>query len=81
MRFVLAQPGIASVTVFDILGRLVYRWEKRNAAAWVHTVHWEGTDTEGKSVGAGLYLYRIEVRKFQYGSPVFVSTKKMVMIG
>jgi hypothetical protein len=80
IRFAMAQPGNATVTVYDILGRQVYRWEKRNLPAGFHSIRWEGTDQEGRTVATGLYICRFEARKSRNGPRAFVSTKKMLMI-
>jgi len=37
-----------------------------------YSVHWDGRDDKGQTVGSGVYLYRIEAE-------TFVSTKKMII--
>jgi hypothetical protein len=80
IRFSLAQAGSATVIIYDVLGRRVCRWEKRNLAAGFHSIRWEGTDHAGRSVATDLYFCRFEVRRSANGPRVFTSVKKMLMI-
>jgi flagellar hook assembly protein FlgD len=43
----------------DVLGREVAIVEDRVLPAGYRSVHWNGRNAEGESVGSGVYFYRI----------------------
>lgn len=49
------------IKVFDTSGRLVRNLLDRHMPAGSHSVTWSGTDESGRSMGPGVYFYRIEV--------------------
>jgi subtilisin family serine protease len=59
IRFTLPEPGLVSVRIYDVAGRLVNTvlHEKREAAT--HEVVWSGTDDRGKPAASGVYFYRV----------------------
>ena len=48
------------LVVFDILGREIAVLHDGIASAGIHDAVWNGTDTNGKNVSSGVYLYRYE---------------------
>jgi hypothetical protein len=60
IQFDLPRPGRAKVQVFDASGRRVATLVDQEVGGGSHTVRWEGVDDEGRAVGAGLYLCRLE---------------------
>ena len=49
-----------TLTVHSITGQTVARlYESAVLEAGVHTIQWEGTDDEGRSLGSGIYLFRL----------------------
>ncbi len=73
ISFSLTAAGQARLAVYDISGRLVrVLWDGVREYG-DHTVSWDGTDTGGRSVGAGVYLYRLE-----YGG--VVEQRKMTLV-
>ncbi len=59
IAFELPVPGHATLEVYDLRGRLVRRLLDAEVAAGGHRVSWNGTDTRGREVAAGNYLYRL----------------------
>ena len=49
-----------TLTVYDILGQRVMRLVDQWQAAGSYRTSWDGTDERGRSVGSGVYLYRLE---------------------
>jgi len=72
IRFSVAKPGIAEISIFDAAGRLVWTTEL-SAEVGENFVHWDGTDGEGRAVSGGLYFYRIK-------SGDFTAKKKMMVV-
>jgi len=59
IRVHLPQAGRVTLQVFDARGRQVRRIERGNLAVGWHAILWDGHDGHGRSVGAGLYHYRL----------------------
>ncbi|MEZ4389099.1 MAG: alpha-amylase family glycosyl hydrolase [Candidatus Krumholzibacteriia bacterium] len=60
IRYALSDAGNARLAVFDLAGRQVaVLWDGVQAAG-THTARWDGRDHAGRSVGAGVYLARLE---------------------
>jgi len=60
IRFGLPDRGAASLTIYDIRGRLVSSWEMSELDAGWHSYQWLGRDLQGQTVAAGVYLVRIQ---------------------
>jgi len=52
------------LTIYDALGRQVRQLVNGQTNAGQHSVVWNGTDDQGKSVAAGLYFCRMEAGDF-----------------
>lgn len=62
IRYALPAPSQVSLQVYDISGRLVRELEKREKAAGLHDIRWDGRDEKGRAVPSGVYLYRIQTQ-------------------
>lgn len=60
IRFDLSQQADASLTIYDIQGRLVRNLADGNYPAGQHSVTWNGENNSGGSVSSGVYFYRFE---------------------
>ncbi|MCD4706511.1 MAG: T9SS type A sorting domain-containing protein [Candidatus Sabulitectum sp.] len=60
ISFGLPAGGNVRVNVFDMTGRLVTTIANEEMAAANHTIIWDGTDSTGSPVGAGVYFCRLE---------------------
>jgi len=58
--------------IYDLRGRLIRSLINEEKSPGSYSVHWDGRSNEGREIGSGVYLYRIEA-----GS--FVSIKKMII--
>jgi hypothetical protein len=52
--------GRASVSIYDVGGRLVQRLASGRHGQGSYTVRWDGTDESGAATGQGVYLVRVE---------------------
>ena len=59
IRYTVA-AGPVRLAVFDVLGRRVRTLIEHEQPSGVHTVWWDGTDAAGRSLSAGVYVYRLE---------------------
>ncbi|NNF06264.1 MAG: T9SS type A sorting domain-containing protein, partial [Candidatus Eisenbacteria bacterium] len=72
IRFELTKKNHASVSVYNISGRLVRTLLSAERDAGLHEVTWDGTDTSGRKVASGLYFYRLR-------TPEQTMTQKVVL--
>ena len=61
------------LTVYDMLGRTIVQLVNTAQEAGFKSVQWDATDSMGRPVSAGVYLYQIQAGEF-------VQTKKMVLL-
>ena len=59
--------------VFDIMGRHVKTLVDKNQIAGFKIAKWDATNSQGKRVAAGMYIYQIKAGAFN-------DTKKMVLL-
>lgn len=68
IQYSIAEPGLVSIKVFDILGRQIADLVNEQKSAGAYTV-----DFNAQSLSAGVYFYRIE-------SGSFKASKKMILL-
>ena len=73
LRYDLPSDVFVTLTIFDMLGREVTQLINTTQEAGFKSVKWDATDSMGRSVSAGVYIYQIE-------AGTFVQTKKMVLL-
>ncbi len=73
ITYALPQAGDITLRIYDLNGQLIREWHHNNREAGRYSVLWDGTNTKGKSVSTGLYLYTLQ-------SAHFTDTKKMIFI-
>jgi hypothetical protein len=59
-EFRIAEPGDATLEVFDLAGRRVRQLAAGTRGAGRHEVVWDGRDSQGRSVGGGVFFYRLQ---------------------
>jgi len=59
MQFDLAEPGTVAIAVFDLVGRRVATLAEGSFGSGPHTVQWNGRDSGGETVAAGIYFVRL----------------------
>ncbi len=73
IAFSTKENGPVSIDIFNIRGQKVKALLNENMVAGPHTVVWNGTDDNGKSVASGVFFYRMKSGKY-------TSTKKMILM-
>ena len=63
VKFTLDRPCRARLAVFDVMGRpvRVLAWGASETQAGIHTVSWDGSDTDGNRLPGGVYYFRLSV--------------------
>ena len=73
IRFELPVESSVTLEVFDIAGRRVRTLVQDLVPAGNYTESWDGTDSQGRNVAGGVYLYRLQAGSFE-------STHRMVLL-
>ena len=73
IKFDLAEDGLVSIKIYDVMGRQLKTLVNSVKAAGYHSIQWDATNDLGEGVSAGMYIYMIQAGDF-------VSTKKMVLL-
>jgi hypothetical protein len=73
IAFTMANEGHVSIEVFNIRGQKVTTILSEERAAGDHHIIWRGTDEQGRSVGSGIYFYRMTTGDF-------TQTRRMVLM-
>jgi hypothetical protein len=74
LGWALVSPGWARVEVFDVRGRHVRTLREGPFSAGNHVLTWDGLDTQGRPVSAGVYWCRASTRSTE-------AARKVVLIG
>jgi hypothetical protein len=73
LRYDLTEVNLVTLTVYDMRGRMVVQLVNTAQEAGFKSVQWNATDSMGRPVSAGVYLYKIQAGEF-------VETKKMILL-
>ncbi len=71
--FVLSKESNVTLSVYDMAGKLVKKLVNTSMQIGNHNIEWDGTDTDGVKVGAGVYLYKLQTDKFS-------KSRKMILL-
>ena len=63
IRYQVPKTGWVELTIYDLLGRRVRTLVNEKQAAGRYAVSWDGRNTKGKAVAAGIYLYRLKTKE------------------
>ncbi len=73
IRYDLPEDALVDIIIYDLMGRIVSNLVSSQQTAGYRSIQWNATDSFGKPVSAGVYLYQIRAGEF-------VQTKKMVLL-
>ena len=73
LSYDLPEDAFVSITIYDMLGRVVNNLVSSQQNAGYKSIQWNATNNQGQPVSAGLYLYTIQAGEFR-------QTKKMVLL-
>ena len=73
LRYDLPEQAQVTLTVYDLMGRELTQLVNTTQEAGFKSVQWDATNSFGKPVSAGVYLYQIQAGDFR-------QTKKMVLL-
>ncbi len=67
------QPGLARLEVFALTGQRVAVLQEGPRKAGLHRLRWDGRDDRGRTLGSGVYVYRLETAET-------VQTRKLTLL-
>ena len=73
IKYDLAEDGLVTINIFDVLGRNIRTLLNVNQSAGYHSIRWDATNDYGEAVSAGMYFYLIQAGEFK-------QTRKMVLL-
>jgi hypothetical protein len=73
LRYDLPEQAQVTLTIYDLMGREVTQLVNTTQEAGYRSVQWDATNSFGKPVSAGVYLYQIRAGEF-------VQTRKMALL-
>ncbi|MCK4312933.1 MAG: T9SS type A sorting domain-containing protein, partial [Candidatus Cloacimonetes bacterium] len=73
ISFSIPEESKVEIIVYNIKGQKVKIVAKNVFEKGYHTLTWQGDDESGKTVGSGVYFYKLKAGKF-------TETKKMILI-
>lgn len=73
IHYELPTESNVKIAIYDMLGRKIHELISQKQHAGNHSVQWNGIDSQGNKVSAGIYLYQIQAGDF-------VQTKKMLLL-
>ncbi len=72
IQYELPQPGDVTMIIYNLLGQKVKLFQEGLKEAGHYEISWDGLDSNGLSVGSGIYFYEIRANDF-------IKRKKMVL--
>ncbi len=73
LAYSLENAGDVKITIYNIKGEIVKVIYQNNKAAGNHAVVWNGTDSNSKTCGSGVYFFKLESGKYNL-------TKKALLV-
>jgi flagellar hook assembly protein FlgD len=73
ISYTLHRSSAVRLTIYNLLGRVVRRWETETLPPGTYSVAWDGTSASGPVAASGIYFYRLEAAGRQH-------TRKMVLL-
>ena len=64
ITYSLSEESYINLSVYDMTGRLIKTLLSESSQQGINEIQWDGTDSYGKSVGAGVYLYHLRTDSF-----------------
>jgi hypothetical protein len=73
LRYTVSEQELVYISVYNMRGNLVKNLVNTSQSPGIKTVRWDATDSQGNTVSAGVYLYKIQAGNFS-------QTKKMILL-
>jgi flagellar hook assembly protein FlgD len=78
IRYTLTEPAVVTMRVYSVLGQEVATLVDGAQGAGIHTVVWDGRNSNGKPMGSGVYICRM-MGSGANGQPI-TSVKRLLLV-
>lgn len=65
IQFRIAKPGMVKVEIYNLMGQKIRTLLSERREAGDYTANWDGKNAFGKTVGSGIYLYKMSIDNFK----------------
>lgn len=65
IQFKITKPGMVKIEVYNLMGQKIRTLLSERKEAGDYTAHWNGKNESGKTVGSGIYLYKMTIDNFK----------------
>jgi hypothetical protein len=72
IAYFVSKPVDVTLKIFDISGKLVKTIDQGKVNSGNHQVTWNGTDNQGKMLGSGIYVVRLQTSEFSDSMKMFM---------
>ena len=72
IRFALGQDQMAVLTIYNKRGQLIRRLFEGSLSKGTYNMVWDGRDQNGREVGSGMYLLRLNSGKDSYSAKLML---------
>lgn len=73
IKYAIPRESHVSIAIYNVLGQLTSVLVDADKQAGNYTAVWDGTDLNGRTVGSGIYMYRLQAGNFE-------DSRKMVLM-
>jgi len=73
IAFTLPRRSEVALTIYNILGQVIWTYAPEHLTAGSFSVEWDGTSEDGRPLASGIYFYRLTTADF-------VASRKMVLL-
>lgn len=80
IRFEVPHESTVRLEVFDIIGQRIAVLADGPHRAGFYRALWQGRDDKGRSVGSGVYFYRLQAEPLNASENRFVETRRMLLL-
>jgi flagellar hook assembly protein FlgD len=73
IRYDIPESGTVTLSIFNLTGQLIQTFVEDHRAPGSYQLYWNGRDSDGRSLGSGLYFVTMRAGDF-------VSARKLVLV-
>jgi hypothetical protein len=73
IRYQMKAAGKVKIEIYDLLGQKVRTLVDQHHGAGFYSIRWDGTNDQGRLVGSGIYIYKMQ-------SQAFLKSRKLLLI-
>ncbi len=80
IEYTLPNTSEVEVEIYDLTGKLVKSFNISSQTAGINTLKWNGTNSNGKQVASGIYLYHFKAVSLEGKNETFEKSAKLILM-